>query len=122
MPHDDKTSSGHNVQPQKSKIVLESSRANAQSWFKTPESIKRLFDRFPLQTYASNEQPQRTTIDRNRSTLYVFTTEQAGQADAPSFNPSCLKWQVSKSRPNVLQSRGKITDRFVAGISEVHGC
>ena len=60
-----------------------------------PTPIRRLFDKFPLQTYPANELPQRTAGDRSQHLLYVFTTPEAARRGDPSFNPSCLKWQVS---------------------------
>ena len=63
-------------------------------WFTTPKPIKRLFDKFPLQTLPANELPVRTAQNRDQHTLYIFTTEQAARHGEPSFNPSCLKWQV----------------------------
>lgn len=68
-----------------------------RQWFTTPKPIKRLFDRFPLQTYSANELPQRTAAHRNQHALYIFTTEQGARHGAPSFNPGCLKWQVNNT-------------------------
>ncbi|KAL2057285.1 hypothetical protein ABVK25_002338 [Lepraria finkii] len=64
------------------------------SWFTTPQPVKRLFDKFPLETYGQNELPQRTAQNRDQHTLYVFTTDNGARRSAPSFNPSCLKWQA----------------------------
>ena len=94
MPDDDKESSRHHAQPPNSGKSFELSGLSLRSWFKTPEPIKRLFDRFPIQIYVSNELPRRTAIDRGQNTLYVFTTDEAAEKGAPSYNPSCLKWQV----------------------------
>ena len=63
-------------------------------WFKTPQTIKQLFDRVPLVTYPSNELPQRTPRSPNKHVLYIFTTEEGARHGATSFNPGCLKWQV----------------------------
>lgn len=63
-------------------------------WFTTPPPIKRLFDRFPLVTYPSNELPQRTAGHRDQHALYIFTTEEGVGNGSASFNPGCLKWQV----------------------------
>ncbi|KAL2038174.1 hypothetical protein N7G274_009122 [Stereocaulon virgatum] len=75
-------------------------RAKAQikhsswSWFATPQPIKHLFDKFPLEIYSENELPQRTAYERDPHALYVFTTNDGARAGAPSFNPGCLKWQA----------------------------
>ncbi|KAL8934762.1 MAG: hypothetical protein Q9211_005059 [Gyalolechia sp. 1 TL-2023] len=63
-------------------------------WLATPKPVKRLFDRFPLVTYPSNGLPRRKPVERNRNTLYIFTRPDAQRKDAPSFNPTCLKWQT----------------------------
>ena len=65
-----------------------------RQWYTTPKPIKRLFDRFPLVTYPSNELPKRNAGHRGEHALYVFTTEEGVQNGAASFNPGCLKWQV----------------------------
>ncbi|KAL8942879.1 MAG: hypothetical protein Q9216_001422 [Gyalolechia sp. 2 TL-2023] len=64
------------------------------SWLTTPKPVKRLFARFPLVTYPSNDLPRRKLIARNRNTLYVFARPDAQSHDAPSPNPTCLKWQT----------------------------
>ncbi|KAL8770630.1 MAG: hypothetical protein Q9209_003698 [Squamulea sp. 1 TL-2023] len=63
-------------------------------WLTTPRTIRHLFDRFPLITYPPNELPNRRPIERNKNSLYIFTREGETQRGAPSFNPSCLKWQT----------------------------
>ncbi|MCJ1299089.1 hypothetical protein MMC08_001880 [Hypocenomyce scalaris] len=63
-------------------------------WWSLPTPVRRLFDNFPLQTYAANELPQRAPTDRTQHLLYVFTTPEAARRGEPSFNPSCLKWQT----------------------------
>ena len=60
-----------------------------------PAPVKRLFDRFPLLTYAINELPQRTLTSRETNCLYVFSNERGARLGRPSCNPGCLKWQVS---------------------------
>ena len=64
-------------------------------WFTTPQPIRRLFDGFPLRIYPVNELPERSPPSRDRNTLWIFTTDKGAQLGAPSFNPGCLKWQVS---------------------------
>lgn len=66
-------------------------------WFTTPPIIERLFNNFPLRTYAPNEPPQRTATERSHHSLYVFTTCEAARLGSPSYNPSCLKWQVNQN-------------------------
>jgi metaxin len=64
------------------------------SIFDIPPPLKRLFDRFPLVLYPANELPARAPRDRSQHALYVFTTPKGAVLGAPSYNPSCLKWQV----------------------------
>ena len=70
------------------------SQAGQKPWFTTPAPIKRLFDKFPLRTYPPNELPQRRESVSTEHILYVFATEEGAKEGRPSFNPSCLKWQV----------------------------
>ncbi len=67
-----------------------------------PTPIKQLFDRFPLLAYPVNDLPQRASRPREGEghghVLYVFTTDEDARRGAPSYNPTCLKWQV-KARP-----------------------
>ena len=63
-------------------------------WFTTPAPIKRLFDKFPLRAYSPNELPLQRHAVRAANTLYVFAIEEEAKVGRPSFNPSCLKWQV----------------------------
>ena len=67
----------------------------SHSIFSVPTPIKQLFDRFPLLTYPVNGLPQRAPRHRDTHVLYVFTTDQGALHGAPSYNPACLKWQVS---------------------------
>jgi hypothetical protein len=67
----------------------------SHSLFSVPTPIKQLFDRFPILTYAANDLPQRAPRKRNAHMLYVFATERGVAEGAPSYNPACLKWQVS---------------------------
>ena len=82
---------------QKQKTVDPSSSASSPSssgWFKIPAPLARLFNRFPLLTYPPNELPVRSPTQRNLPALYVFISEEDALRGLPSFNPSCLKWQV----------------------------
>ncbi|KAF9736731.1 mitochondrial outer membrane protein [Paraphaeosphaeria minitans] len=67
----------------------------SRSIFAVPTPIKQLFDCFPLLTYSPNDLPQRAPRHRDAHTLFVFATEQQATDGAPSYNPVCLKWQVS---------------------------
>jgi len=78
-------------------------------WFTTPQPIKRLFDKFPLVTYPSNQLPQRTARQRDRHALYIFTSKGEAKNGAASFNPGCLKWQV-RFTSNLTSSTESITD------------
>jgi metaxin len=73
------------------------------SLFTVPPSVRRLFERFPLVTYPANELPDKyTSLSRSRGRdeknavhrLYIWSTEERAARGRPSFNPSCLKWQV----------------------------
>jgi len=75
-----------------------SSLEQRRSIFTIPPPLKRLFDTFPLVTYPANELPLRAPRNRHQHALYVFTTADGAVSGAPSYNPSCLKWQVSTSR------------------------
>jgi metaxin len=68
-----------------------------QDLFAIPLPVKKLFDRVPLVTYPPNQLPQRTPKSSRIPSLYVFSTEHDAAAGRPSFNLSCLKWQVSAS-------------------------
>jgi len=67
----------------------------SRSLFSVPAPIKQLFDQFPLLTYPVNDLPQRAPQHRNAHVLHVFTTDNGAARGAPSYNPACLKWQVS---------------------------
>lgn len=63
-------------------------------WFSVPEPVRRVFDKFPLRTYPTNDLPRRSPRRRETATLYIFTSPKSARRGAPSFNPACLKWQV----------------------------
>ncbi|KAF2972415.1 hypothetical protein GQX73_g1050 [Xylaria multiplex] len=67
----------------------------SSGWFTIPAPLARLFKKFPLLTYPPNELPARSPDIRNVPTLYVFISDEDALKGLPSFNPSCLKWQVS---------------------------
>jgi metaxin len=68
--------------------------AAQSSWFALPPPLKYLFSRFPLLTLPSSPLPLRTAPHRNQHTLYIFTSHTDAARNAPSFNPTCLKWQT----------------------------
>ncbi|KAM0805644.1 hypothetical protein BDR22DRAFT_831001 [Usnea florida] len=90
MPQDDNTTT---EQRSKQRSAVQGPQS-PQRWFTTPKPIRRLFDKFPLQSYSINELPQRSPRNRDRHTLWIFTTKEGAQLGAPSFNPGCLKWQA----------------------------
>lgn len=67
----------------------------SHSFFRLPEPIKQIFDKFPLKTYSANELPQRAKRRKqDQNALYIFTTIEDAKTNRPSFNPGCLKWQT----------------------------
>jgi len=94
MPDDDASRS----EKEDGKREPTTARPNAVGLFTIPAPLKRLFNKFPLITYPANELPLRAQRPRHQHALYVFTTPEGEIAASPSFNPSCLKWQVSTIR------------------------
>lgn len=94
MPVDEDDSDNHGRKASSSSNAS-STHHPPQQWWSMPTPIRRLFDKFPLRTYPANKLPQRATGDRSQHLLYVFTTPEAARRGNPSFNPGCLKWQVS---------------------------
>ncbi|KAI9662082.1 MAG: hypothetical protein M1829_006221 [Trizodia sp. TS-e1964] len=73
----------------------EKSRSRAvRDLFSIPKPIKRLFEKFPLSTYEANQLPSTSIPQSYDPTLYIFTTVEDSKLGAPSFNPTCLKWQT----------------------------
>lgn len=66
----------------------------ARPWLALPAPLKHLFSLFPLRTLPSSPLPSRTQLHRDQHTLYTFTTASGTAHNAPSFNPTCLKWQT----------------------------
>ena len=91
------------------------SQPSRAPWLKTPEIVKRVFDRFPLQTYEACELPQGRTSSRDKHALFAFTTEADAKAGRPSYNPGCLKWQVSIV-PTFWKIRDHLANAFIPGI------
>lgn len=95
MPDDDTTAV--NAADTSNRHVNPNKGAESRSWrdlFAIPPPVKRVFDKVPLVTYEANELPARAPRDRGENVLHVFTTEDDAQNGRPSFNPSCLRWQV----------------------------
>lgn len=70
--------------------------------FSLPPPIKFLFNKVPLVIYPPNSIPARAVQPSKKARLYVFSTSEDAAAGRPSFNPTCLKWQV-RSLP-ILQT------------------
>ncbi|KAL1849435.1 hypothetical protein Daus18300_013259 [Diaporthe australafricana] len=69
--------------------------SGGSSWVPpVPAPLQRLFDAVPLVTYGPNQLPCRSPGSSDLPTLHVFISEQDAARSAPSFNPSCLKWQT----------------------------
>ncbi|RMZ76456.1 hypothetical protein DV737_g4819, partial [Chaetothyriales sp. CBS 132003] len=66
----------------------------AARWLSLPAPVRQLFERFPLVTPTPNQLPQRSPRDRSEHVLYIFQDPWNASANAPSCNPSCLKWQA----------------------------
>lgn len=79
--------------------TVTSPAARRTDWFAIPAPLARLFRVFPLVTYPPNELPIRSPSDRSLPALHVFASDDDARHGRPSFNPSCLKWQVSCRRP-----------------------
>ena len=91
------------------------------SWLKLPAPVKRIFDKFPLVTYERNELPQARTGPIHKHTLYVFTSVEDVKRGNPSYNPTCLKWQVRISSVTIPAT--KIAETLDIGIPSLlwHG-
>ena len=68
--------------------------APTRSWLALPPPLKHLFSLFPLRTLPASPLPARTASHRSVNTLHVFSSYSAAANNAPSFNPTCLKWQT----------------------------
>lgn len=73
-------------------------------WFAVPAPVRELFKLFPLTTLPADPLPERAPErTRPRPRLYVFAkTEEDARSGRPSFNPQCLKWQVSFPQSAIL--------------------
>lgn len=70
-----------------------------------PAPIKRIFDSVPLTTYAANASPVGALHARDSNVLLVLATPEDAASGTPSYDPSCLKWQV---RPRTCSTDSKI--------------
>jgi hypothetical protein len=70
------------------------STSKVRDFFSIPAPVKQLFDLVPVVTYPPNQLPLRAPKSARIPSLYVFSKDQDAAAGRPSFNPSCLKWQV----------------------------
>lgn len=118
MPDDD-TSSIHAGYGKPRKDATKSREsAQKRGFFSIPPALKEIFDRYPLVVYEANELPIRAPKRRGDNLLYIFTTERDARYGRASFNPACLKWQVSRSvqsqacPPTLMQT--------VVDVPEVH--
>lgn len=96
MPNDDGKASTQSSNTQSSESIRR--KDGPKQWLKTPAPIKRLFDKFPLQTLPPNDLPKQVETGGAKHVLYIFNTEDGAKKGAPSFNPSCLKWQVCSDK------------------------
>jgi metaxin len=69
--------------------------------FAVPAPVRELFKLFPLHVYPAEPLPARTVVpdavessSLPRPRLFVFSNEVDALNGRPSYNPSCLKWQV----------------------------
>ena len=119
MPQDAALTSEERSKP--NRPTSEAPQTSSQ-WFTTPHSIRRLFDKFPLRIYPVNELPQRSPQNRDRHTLWIFTTDKGAQLGAPSFNPGCLKWQASLTYCPMLGDALTDIDSGLLDLSEIPRC
>jgi metaxin len=76
-------------------------------WFAVPRPIQYLFNHFPLHVYGPEDLPVRSPASvRQRPALYVFVADEDAVLGRPSYNPSCLKWQVCF---DFLLGRGEVS-------------
>ena len=96
MQHnDEKIEKNNEAKPSAATASDADKSPSTRSYFPIPTPLKRIFDSCPLITYPANALPVRAPRQRDVHTLYIFTSEAGARTGAPSFNPSCLKWQVS---------------------------
>lgn len=92
MPQDD---NGERDRAASKSLPAEPQSHNSRrSFFTIPAPVKRVFDKFPLITYLENGFPLRAPSVGTENLLWLFTSVEGAENGRPSFNPSCLKWQV----------------------------
>ncbi|KAK0889011.1 phosphatidylserine decarboxylase [Friedmanniomyces endolithicus] len=102
MPDDDPQADPHPVgddersqrQTKDAKTKPKQKQSIFDTLFAIPASLKPIFDRVPLLTYAANDLPLRSPRNRGENVLHIFTTPEDARTGRPSFNPACLKWQT----------------------------
>ena len=95
-----KTSEQKDEAPPSSQTALSQQTSKARDFFSIPGPVKSLFDKVPVLTYPPNELPQRAPKHAKIPSLYVFIKNEDAAAGRPSYNPSCLKWQVGEVKVN----------------------
>lgn len=117
-----RVSSSHRSQPSKSSPPP--ARSRLRKLFTVPAPVKQLFDRFPLVTYPPNILPRQLSSPGGETelpTLYIYATAEDAVLGKPSFNPSCLKWQVRSSFFSSSPSHGD-ADSTSTDLPQVRGC
>lgn len=97
MPQDGAHDATQDAPPTRRDPAASGRRADWRDKFGMPVTVKRVFDKFPLVTYPANDLPSTSPAQRHVHTLWLWTTWEGAETGAPSFNPSCLKWQVRQS-------------------------
>jgi metaxin len=100
------------------KSSFSKSTRKVRDFFSIPAPVKQLFDLVPVVTYPPNQLPLRAPKPARIPSLYVFSKDQDAAAGRPSFNPSCLKWQVGIVRNPILELRTNTVKTFlnIAGV------
>lgn len=112
MPDDDRSPVDAS-EPSNQQHVFDRQRSSApqkRGFFDIPQPLKRIFDKFPLVAYDANQLPSRSPKRRQEHILYVFASDDDAKQENASFNPACLKWQVSS-----LGSHAARTSRMLTG-------
>lgn len=102
MPSD-KTSNDKDGAPPAGQTSFSQHTSKVRHFFSIPAPVKTLFDKVPVLTYPPNDLPQRAPKSARIPSLYVFIKKEDAAAGRPSYNPSCLKWQVSDSEAGMHQ-------------------
>lgn len=121
MPHDH---DGHHEAaqevPRPRRAATTTRNTDWRDRFSIPEPVKRVFARFPLVTYPANQLPVTSPTQRHEHSLWIWTTAEGAATGAPSFNPSCLKWQVCRPSTDTLPQQGPpFTNTFNADLPQI---